>query len=48
MTDADLDPAAGGLGTAGSAAPSRSRTRTAVYGTDTEPFAAGTERGKRD
>ena len=44
MADADLDPATGGLGdtgTAGSASPSRSRTRTAVYGTDTEPFVGG-------
>ena len=49
MADADLDPATGGLGdtgTAGSASPSRSRTRTAVYGTDTEPFASAPRRGK--
>jgi len=51
MADADLDPATGGLGDtgiAGSASPSRSRTRTAVYGTDTEPFAAGSERDKSE
>src|SRR4051794_27519061 len=48
MGEADLDPATGGLGDTGSAAPRRSRARTAVYGTDTEPFAAGAERGKRD
>lgn len=49
MEDADLDPATGGLGdigAAGSTSPSRSRTRTAVYGTDTEPFAAGSARDK--
>jgi len=49
MAQADLDPATGGLGDtgmAGSASPSRSRTRTAVYGSDTEPFAGGTARGK--
>ncbi|MGD9617779.1 MAG: hypothetical protein AB7O13_21020 [Alphaproteobacteria bacterium] len=51
MEDADLDPATGGLGdtgTAGSASPSRSRTRTAVYSTDTEPFAGGAARGKKE
>jgi hypothetical protein len=51
MADADLDPATGGLGDsgmAGSASPSRSRTRTAVYGTDTEPFAGGAARGKSE
>jgi hypothetical protein len=51
MADADLDPATGGLGDtgiAGSASPSCSRTRTAVYGTDTEPFAAGSERDKSE
>src|SRR3954451_22674026 len=49
MANADLDPATGGLGdtgTAGSASPSRSRTRTAVYGPDTEPFPSGAARGK--
>ena len=51
MEEADLDPATGGLGdmgAAGSASPSRSRIRTAVYGTDTEPFAGGAARDKRD
>ncbi len=49
MADADLDPATGGLGdtgTAGSASPGRSRTRTSVYGTDTEPFASVPSRGR--
>jgi hypothetical protein len=51
MADADLDPATGGLGdmgAAGSASPSRSRTRTAIYGTDTEPFVGGSSRAKRE
>jgi hypothetical protein len=51
MADADLDPATGGLGdtgTAGSASPGRSRTRTAVYGSDTEPFASAPRRRKPD
>jgi hypothetical protein len=51
MAEADLDPATGGLGdsgAAGSTSPSRSRTRTAVYGTDTEPLAGGTARNKPD
>lgn len=51
MGEADLDPATGGLGdtgTAGSASPDRSRTRTAVYGADTEPFTAGAARDKSD
>jgi hypothetical protein len=51
MADADLDPATGGLGdmgVAGSVSPSRSRIRTEVYGTDTEPFVGGTERGTRE
>jgi hypothetical protein len=50
MAEADLDPATGGLGDTGmtgSASPSRSRTRTAVYGTDSEPFAGGAARGKQ-
>ena len=49
MAEGDLDPATGGLGdmaAAGSASPSRSRTRTAVYGTDTEPFAGGAAHNK--
>src|SRR3954468_21976152 len=49
MADADLDPATGGLGDtarAGSASRSRSRIRTAVYGTDTEPFAGGARSGR--
>jgi hypothetical protein len=51
MADADLDPATGGLGemgAAGSVSPSRSRIRTEVYGTDTEPFVGGAERRKRE
>ena len=51
MADADLDPATGGLGdtgTAGSASPSRSRRRTAVYGTDTEPAASAPTRRKQE
>jgi hypothetical protein len=51
MEDADLDPATGGLGemgAAGSVSPSRSRIRTEVYGTDTEPFVGGAERRKRE
>lgn len=50
MADADLDPATGGfgdMGAAGSASPSRSRERTAVYGTDTEPLAGGSGRPGR-
>src|SRR3954451_16068110 len=51
MAEADLDPATGGLGDTARArrAPrSRSRTRTSVYGTNTEPFAGGTARGKQE
>jgi hypothetical protein len=51
MAEADLDPATGGLGNmgaAGSASPGRSRIRTGVYGTDTEPFAGGAARQKRE
>lgn len=47
MAAGDLDPATGGLGdrsAAGSASPSRSRERTAVYGTDTEPLVGGAAR----
>jgi hypothetical protein len=49
MAEADLDPATGGLGDtgeAGSVSPSRSRERTATYGTDTEPLAGGAARPK--
>ena len=49
MAAGDLDPATGGLGEmgeAGSASPSRSRERTEVYGTDTEPLAGGAARPK--